>query len=173
MPATLNDAKSGVRELTGRQVLWMLLGFFGVVFAANAIMARVAIQTFRGLANDHAYTEGLDYNHQIQSAHDQDALGWAVNGALTRIAPGRTRITVTQMNAQREASENVTVDLAFEHPADRERDKVLTLVKTAPGHYSGEVEIEPGQWGLTLRVSQNGKPVFQSLNRVDISDRNP
>ncbi len=177
MPTTLTKAKSSGqemtgKELTGRKVLLILLAFFGVVFAANGIMARYAVQTFRGLANDSAYSEGLAYDKDIKAAHDQDALGWKVNGALTRLAPGHSRIVVTQLDRDQKPSENISVNVLFEHPVDRVRDKTLALTMEKPGVYSGEIEIERGQWGLELQLTQNGQPIFHSQNRVQISDAN-
>ena len=171
MPATLKQAQPPVRVLTGRMVLVWVLGFFTVVFGANAIMAHFAVKTFRGLASNHAYTDGLAYNNEIQAAHAQDALGWQVKGSLTRIAPGRTRILFTQANAQGKPAEKIEWSLRFEHPVDRARDQSLALSMDTDGVYSGEVAIEPGQWGLALVIVKDGKTVFQSQNRVEISDR--
>ena len=171
MPSSLNEAAPAGRVLTGRMVLVMLLGFFAVVFGANAIMARFAFQTFRGLASNHAYTDGLAYNNEIQAAHDQDSLGWQVKGSLSRIAPGLTRVLVTQANAQGRPADKVEVNLQFAHPADRVRDRALALSMQQAGVYAGEIAIEPGRWELTLRISENGQTVFQSHNKVEISDQ--
>ena len=171
MPVTLKEAAPSGRVLTGRMVLACVLGFFAVVFGANAIMARLAFQTFRGLASNHAYTDGLAYNNEIHAAQAQNALGWQVKGSLTRIAPGRTRIVFTQANAQGKPDDKIAWSLRFEHPVDRSRDKTLALSIEQEGVYSGEVAIEPGQWGLALVISKDGKAVFQSQNKVEISDR--
>ena len=37
-----------MRKLTGRAVLLLLVGFFGVIFATNAIFITAAVRTFRG-----------------------------------------------------------------------------------------------------------------------------
>ena len=159
------------RVLTGRMVLAWVLGFFAVVVGANGIMAHFAVKTFRGLASNHAYTDGLAYNNEIRAAHLQDALGWQVKGSLTRMAAGRTHLIFTQANAQGAAAEGIEWSLRFEHPVDRTRDKALALSMDKEGVYSGEVAIDPGQWGLALAISQNGRIIFQSHNKVEISDR--
>jgi len=171
MPVTLKEAAPSGRVLTGRVVLACVLGFFAIVFGANAIMARLAFQTFRGLASNHAYTDGLAYNNEIQAAQDQNALGWQVKGSLTRIAPGRTRIIFTQANVQGKPEDKTEWSLRFEHPVDRTRDKALALSMEQAGVYSGEIAIEAGQWGLALVIAKDGKTVFQSQNKVEISDR--
>ncbi len=173
MPAALKEAPLAGRVLTGRKVLAMVLAFFAVVIGANLTMARFAVQTFRGVTNSHAYTDGLAYNKEIEAAHAQDALGWRVNGAVARVSPGRSRITVTQATAEGRPTEAAQIDVKFQHPVDRARDKSLALTMEQPGQYTGEIEIAPGHWGLSLRVSQNGQVVFQSQNKVEISDRTP
>ena len=171
MSAISNQAPPTGRVLTGRMVLAWVLGFFAVVVGANGIMAHFAMQTFRGLASNHAYTDGLAYNNEIKAAHHQDALGWQVKGSLTRMAPGRTRVLFTQANAQGMPAERIEWSLRFEHPVDRARDKLVALSMDKEGAYSGELDIEPGQWSLALAISQNGSTVFQSHNKVEISDR--
>ena len=100
-------------------------------------------------------------------------LGWQVKGSLTRIAPGRTRIVFTQVNAQGKPVGKLEWSLRFEHPVDRTRDKTLALSLDKEGAYSGEAAIEPGQWGLALSISQDGRTVFQSQKKIDITDRAP
>ena len=173
MSAALKEAEPSGRILTGRMVLAMVVAFFAVVVGANLIMARYAIQTFRGVTNSHAYTDGLAYNKQIEAAHAQDALGWRVKGALTRVAPGRTRVTVTQTDAQGLPTADAQVEVQFQYPVDRTRNRTLALTMRQPGLFTGEIEIEAGHWGLVLRMAQNGQMVFQSQNRVEISDRAP
>lgn len=171
MPAAMKEAAPRGRVLTGRMVFAIIVAFFAVVIGVNVLMARLAAQTFRGVTNSHAYTDGLAYNREIAAAHAQDALGWQVKGALDRIAPGRTRIIVTQADAQGRATADAQVNVEFQFPVDRKRDQSLTLTMQEPGLYTGEIDIPPGQWGLLLRVLQNGQVMFQSQNRVEISDR--
>ena len=51
-----------MKELTGRHVLYMILGFFGVVLLANVVFVYLAMDTFTGLATEGAYVKGLSYN---------------------------------------------------------------------------------------------------------------
>ncbi len=173
MPTALKEAQPTGRVLTGRMVLAILLGFFAVVIGVNVLMARLASQTFRGVTNSHAYTDGLAYNKEIEAAHAQDALGWQVKGAVARIAPGRSRITVTQADADGRATADLQVNMQFQYLVDRSKDKELTLTMEKPGLYTGEIDIDAGHWGLALRASRNGQIVFQSRNTIEINDRAP
>lgn len=61
----------------GRTVLFYFLGFFGVMLAANLVMATLAVKTMSGLVTDHPYEKGLAYNKVVAEEKKQEALGWS------------------------------------------------------------------------------------------------
>ena len=70
------------REVTGRTVLFWLLGFFGFVFAVNGVLVKAATSTFAGLETTSSYKAGLMFRQELQSAQRQAALHWRVDGKL-------------------------------------------------------------------------------------------
>ena len=66
-PFDLVPGKTGAdkgKPLTGWKVLAMLLAFFGVVGAVNAVMVYSALSTFSGEVEAHPYEHGLAYNRE-------------------------------------------------------------------------------------------------------------
>ena len=61
------------RPLTGRFVLFTLIGFFAVVIGVNGIMMRFAISTLPGTEVDSAYSASLAYQREIAAAQQQNA----------------------------------------------------------------------------------------------------
>ena len=53
------------REVTGRTVLIWLLSFFGLVFAVNGVMIKVAASTFGGVEVASSYKAGLKFGKDI------------------------------------------------------------------------------------------------------------
>ena len=53
------------RQLTGKVVLAILLGFFGTVMSVNALMMTLAITTLPGTEVDSAYAASLAYEREI------------------------------------------------------------------------------------------------------------
>ena len=53
---------SPANGIAGRHVLWGLIGFFGVIFAVNAIFVYAAEETFSGGDTSDPYRKGLNYN---------------------------------------------------------------------------------------------------------------
>src|SRR4029077_10773283 len=82
------------RELTGRHVLFWIVGFFGVVFVVNGIMVRAATSTFGGLETQSSYKAGLLFEQEVAKAERQQALGWQVNGTFARDKTGNAMLDI-------------------------------------------------------------------------------
>ena len=65
------------------------VGFFGVVFAVNAVMVKAATSTFGGVETSSSYKAGLMFEQDVARAEQQDALHWQVGGKLARDVPAR------------------------------------------------------------------------------------
>ena len=73
------------RPLTGRAVLAMLLGFFGLVIAVNLVMVRAAISTFGGVDTPSSYQAGLAFKAEEAAVAAQDArAGRSTRGSRRR-----------------------------------------------------------------------------------------
>lgn len=156
------------RELTGRAVLLWLVGFFGVVFAVNAVMVRAATSTFGGLETSSSYKAGLLFKHEIASAERQAELRWTVDGKLKRDRAGEAVLDINVRDAQGVPVSGLTADATLAHPADSRRDEVIHLAKTGPGAFHGEAQGHSGQWELIVDFYRNGDRVFRSRSRVTL-----
>lgn len=47
------------------RVLWWFAAAFAVVFAVNGLFVYLAVSTNHGVVREHAYEEGLDYDHIV------------------------------------------------------------------------------------------------------------
>ncbi|MGJ4929466.1 FixH family protein [Bradyrhizobium sp. HKCCYLS2038] len=154
-------------QLTGRMVLAMLLGFFGLVIGVNVYMMKMAISTLPGTDVDSAYSASLGYEKEIAAARAQEARRWQVEAHIERGAGGAA---IVQVNA-RDASGNPVSGLTFqgrlERPADKRADQEVALAEIGSGIYRGTAEaIAPGQWDLVLEGDSSGRRLFMSKNRV-------
>ncbi len=155
------------RQLTGRMVLVMLLGFFGLVIAVNLVMVRAAISTFGGVDTPSSYQAGLDYKAEERAVAAQDALRWRVDA---RLVPGDRgeKVAVTAIDASGKVLSGYSVTARFAHPADERRDVTVALQETSPGEYAGMAAVDPGLWTLDLAISRTGTRLFHSTNRVTV-----
>lgn len=153
------------RQITGRMVLFGLIGFFGVVFAANAVMITFALTTFGGLETRNAYQAGLSFKNEIAAARTQETRHWEVPAKLSATGEG-TRIDVAPKDASGAPLVGYEVSVAFEHPADRRRDREAVLPEFSPGEYRGVLDVPNGQWELVIEILQRGERVYRSRSRI-------
>jgi nitrogen fixation protein FixH len=73
-----------------RWIPWVFVGGMLLVLAVNVGMVAAALTTFTGVTTGRAYDKGRAYNHVLEEAARQDALGWratvAVEGRTLRLA---------------------------------------------------------------------------------------
>jgi nitrogen fixation protein FixH len=110
-----------MRELTGRHVLAITGGAFGVIIAVNLLMAYKAVSTFPGVEVASSYAAGVGFDARRAA---QVALGWDVvtgydRGALRldfqdaagRVRPADLRVTIGRVT---EAADDRTADLVWD-----------------------------------------------------------
>jgi len=162
MPTSIRE-----KPPTGRKVLLILVGFFGVVIGVNVTMMRLAILTLPGTEVDSAYSASLGYEKEIRAARDQSARNWRVAAHLERAADGAALL---QVEARDEGGRPVTglkFSGTFERPTDKRADLAVALSEVGTGVYRGRLEaIAPGQWDLVLEGDGSAGRLFLSKNRV-------
>lgn len=148
------------RPLTGRQVLVMLIVFFGVIFAVNAVFITQAVSTFRGEEASRAYVRGMAYNDVLAERAGAAALGWhaAVN------ASGGVLLAAIE-DADGNPVEGLTITGMLRHPADTSYDLPLSFTEREPGVYAARIDAAaPGSWRFSARTG--GEPYFEFGRRL-------
>lgn len=91
------------KPLTGRKVLLIAVGAFGIIIAVNLFMAFKAIGTFPGLEVKNSYVASQSFDADRAA---QEALGWVVeptyeNGVLSLVIRDRAGLParVAELNA--------------------------------------------------------------------------
>ena len=155
------------RPLTGRKVLLMIVAFFGVVFAVNGLMMKLAIQTLPGTEVDSAYSASLAYENEIAAARDQDARAWKVDAHIQRRAGTGAEVRVEVHDSSGLPVSGLRFLSRFERPTDRRIDQAIELAAAGDGIYLGDTAaIMPGQWELVLEGVAGGRRLFLSKNRI-------
>jgi nitrogen fixation protein FixH len=157
------------RELTGRTVLFALIGFFAVVGGVNAVMVYAATSTFGGVEVASSYKAGLKFKDELAAVRAQDALHWQVEARLDRRADGDAEVSVSLRDAKGAPVSAVEVAARLAHPADARRDHEIDMRAAGPGLFKGTSDAAlAAQWDLVLDVTRDGESVFRSKSRVGL-----
>jgi nitrogen fixation protein FixH len=155
------------KPLTGRTVLFCLLGFFGVVIGINMAMLKLAIDTLPGTEVDSAYGASLAYNGEIQAAAAQAARGWSVVGRVERDADGRAAVKVEARDANNAPLTGLIFSARLSRPLDKRADRSTVLIEHEAGIYRAPTtDIAPGQWDLVIEADRGSERLFLSRNRL-------
>jgi nitrogen fixation protein FixH len=136
---------------TGRQMIAVMVSFFGLVIAVNFTMASLARDTFGGTVVDNSYVASQKYNGWLQAARDQKALPWQAEQALA---------------ADRHVLLQVTGDGSFvangtaQHPLGRASDIPLSFIAGPDGTLRSTTPLPPGRWQVRTSV-QRGSEVLR------------
>jgi nitrogen fixation protein FixH len=154
-----------MRKLTGRAVLLLLAGFFGVIFATNAIFITAAVRTFRGEDEAKPYLQGVEYNHTLARRVEQARLGWRASIGDQRLASGAVLLTIDVSQPDGKAPKGLSLTGELRHPADEHRDRILHFAETAPGHFEAQLrDVTPGRWEMV--VSNSRTEPFRTERRL-------
>jgi nitrogen fixation protein FixH len=153
------------RPLTGRTVLFCLLGFFGVVVLVNAIMIRAAVSTFGGVETASSYQAGLAFARDAAAARAQDERHWQVK-ANVRAAADSVVVEIDARDAAGRPLTGLEASVVLHHPTDRRADQVVAVNEGAAGHFRGTAVRFAGQRDLLIEFSRGGERLFRSQNRV-------
>ncbi len=149
------------RQITGRKVLAMLIGFFIVVASVNGVFIYVGITTWPGLVTDRAYEEGLAYNRTLAAARANAAMGWS---ARLDYQGGTAGMTLTDRDGL--AIDGMQVEAVFSRPVGKAAEIAVTLKSLGAGRYAAPVALPmPGQWDMAVTVD-GARDRFIAAERV-------
>jgi nitrogen fixation protein FixH len=150
------------RPVTGRTVLGVALGAFGVILGVNALLAWFAVSTFSGLVVDNSYVASQDFDARRRA---QEALGWTLavaheDGVLDLALTGPDGAPVRPDR----------LDVVVGRPATARDDRALALAPTPRG-YVAAAPLGPGAWTVAVEaVAANGAR-FHRREPLRVADR--
>lgn len=159
------------KPITGKTVLAWLLGFFAVVFAANAVFIYLALGSFPGVVVESSYEAGQAYNRELAAAKVQAGLHWQVSSSVERTGTGGARILVEAADAAGVPLYGVEIRAYLRHPAHALADVDTVLKADGGGRYVADLNAIPaGNWTLILEIDRDGDRKFKSENRIFLKD---
>ncbi|NRG19566.1 FixH family protein [Rhizobiales bacterium] len=168
--STAPGLKNKERRVTGRTVLIWLCGFFGAIFAANAVFIWLALGSFPGVAVESSYKAGLTYNEEIAASKEQAKRHWGVEANVKRRADGTADIGILARDEAGSPLSGLAFTATFIRPASAQAYRTVTLSEGESGSYTGIASgVSEGRWILELEAEGADGVVFRSRNRMFLS----
>ncbi len=156
-------------RLKGWHVLAMLIGFFAVIFAANAVFLTVAVRSFPGEQEKKSYLQGLNYNETIKARAAQEALGWSA--AITAVETTRagTGVRLTFKDRWDSPLGGLAIEGVIRRPVTDDFDQPVTFTAEAPGTYTALIPaLTEGVWTLSATATHIGGGTFRFETDLDL-----
>jgi len=130
-----------MKPLTGKKVLLIAVASFGVIIAANLVLAVQAVRSFPGLEVQNSYIASQHFNADRDA---QEALGWDLAAGLD----GDT-LVLTFTDAQGRPVEVASLDATLGR-ATHVRDDLAPEFTYRAGVFTAPVDLGPGNWNVRL-----------------------
>jgi len=142
------------QRLKGKHVLFILLAFFGIVFAVNGYFAYSALHTLPGEERGATYEAGLRYNATIAGQRAQEALRWSHKSQFVQ----GSRLSVAMADADGSPVAGLSIEGWLERPASEGADRKLAFTEVAAGRYEAVAGApDAGAWILAF-TAQKPRP---------------
>ena len=146
------------RELTGRHVLAIMLGAFGVIISVNLLMAYKAVGTFPGVEVANSYVASQSFDRERQA---QEALGWNAHAAHR---DGELVLEILDPKGLHPRIRSLSAVIG--RPTHKREDQQLALVYDE-GLFRAPMELGPGAWIIHVTATApDGAAFRQRLNRI-------
>src|SRR5690606_16383920 len=153
---------------TGRHMLLLTLGFFGVIVVVNATMAVVASTSWTGLVVDNSYVASQELEDKRLAHIEQPAAGWQAAFTYER---GTASLVVSA--AEGRPVELGDVPILITRPGGAHDDKRLPLARQHDRSYAATVELPRGVWEALGAAAGTPKGPFELHTRFSGREAGP
>ncbi len=152
--------------ITGKHVLFGMIGFFALVFAVNGYFMYSALRTYTGVVSNEPYRKGLAYNERIAEDKRQNELGWT---SQFDIGTGHV-MTLRLADKSARPLTGLAVTAKIGRPSTNRFDAKLAFLEVAPGIYVVRPEaLSEGAWIADVEVRAKTDaldPVYRLRRRL-------
>lgn len=158
-------AGSSGKTITGRMVLFALLGFFALVATVNGAFIVMALRSHPGVADENAYVDGLAYNRTLAAAEAQRALGWQVSLTAGDGPAGEIRLQALDEAGAPVAATGVR--LSLRHPGRKDADREMAMIADGGGVWRVPAgDLPRGNWDVQALIARAGAEPYRAEWRI-------
>jgi len=149
-------------ELTGKHVLAITVGAFGIIIAVNVVMAVQAVRTFPGLEVANGYIASQTFDAERKA---QEALGWTVT---PEYRDGRLTVEMVDAAGLPAAVRSMSVLVGRTTASN---DDVTPEFVRVSGKWQADVALARGKWMLKVEAEATDGTVFRQRLELFVMDQ--
>ncbi|NKE46743.1 FixH family protein [Roseomonas frigidaquae] len=143
-----------------RWIPWVFVGGMLLVVVVNGGLIFAALSTFTGVTVGKSFDRGRSYNHVLQEAARQQALGWE---AQVKLEGGLVSVVVVDRQGQPVAG---VLQGHLQRPLEGSQVP-LSFRQTGPGRFEAPAALPlPGQWEARLLLRDAAGDAFDIRRRL-------
>ena len=151
------------QKITGKHILFMLVGFFAVVFAVNGVFLTAAIKSYPGETERKSYLQGLNYNDTLEQRRLQSELGWSAQIGLTQDAVGAPLLMSRIADKEGQPLSFLSVVATVRSHADDHQIIELPLELRNSGEYAADAtSLTQGRWTVLMTATAPDDTTFEA-----------
>jgi nitrogen fixation protein FixH len=159
-------AKARPSGIRGVHVAIIMVAFFAVIIALDALFITFAIQSHPGEKVKNSYVLGLEYNKELARQAEQKALGWELAAGMV---DDDATLLVRLTDATGEPLRGMAVSARMHVAGVRQDLEPVWLAERAPGEYAMAAPIQhPAKIDAVIAVShtREGAAVFEAAKTL-------
>lgn len=153
------------KEFTGRHMLFVMLGFFGVIITVNVTMAVLANRSWTGLVVGNTYVASQQFNERTERGKEQMALGWE---PVLSVEPGHLAYRISDADGSPISLDGVT--MLVHRPVSAAADTEIVLERSVDGSYAADVTLDDGSWIVEVEAEAGLEFPYRDVRRILVSE---
>ncbi len=142
----MTDFPANPHQITGKHVSAILVAFFLVVIAANAVMLTFAVKSFGGLVVPNSYVASQTFNEDVSRAKAQPIRSWSIK--MIDHAP--LTLEITDAVGKPVTGTRLSVELS--RPTKRKTTFITVMEEVWFGTYMAGELLDSGQWSAQITL---------------------
>ena len=136
-----------------KYIPWMVVVFFLIFIAVDAVMVTLAVRTQTGVVTEQAYEKGLAYNQALDAAEVQKSWGW-----MSVISLHEDILSFSLQDKNSQIIKGAKVTAIIRRPVQDGYDVSYSLTQTINGDYQTQVSFPmPGEWDVKVSAKWQNK----------------
>jgi nitrogen fixation protein FixH len=141
------------RKPIDKYIPWMVVVFFLIFIAVDAVMVTLAVRTQTGIVTEQAYEKGLAYNQALDAAEAQKSWGW-----MSVISLQADTLSFSLKDKNFQIIQGAEVTAIIRRPVQDGYDVSYSLTETINGDYQTQVNFPmPGEWDVKVSAKWQNK----------------